>query len=247
MTLEETRAKILTSRQIVGFTGAGISTESGIPDFRSPGGVWSKYRTVYYDEFLASRDARIEYWRQKVENWPHVRDAQPNAGHFAFAELERQGRLLALITQNIDGLHQKAGSSRDMVIELHGTTIDIACLSCGDRTTSDEAIARITAGDLAPECRLCGGYLKPATISFGQPMPTRVLDRAITAAAACEVFVAAGSSLVVHPAASIPALAKTRGATLVIVNRDPTPLDEIADLVIHDELGSALPCLFLGR
>src|ERR1022692_4802725 len=165
MTTQQVRAKIAASSRICGFTGAGISTESGIPDFRSPGGVWSKYRTVYFDEFISSREARVEYWRQKVENWPHIRDAQPNAGHFAFAQLERDGHLRAMITQNIDGLHQKAGSSRDMVIELHGTTVDILCLDCGDRTPSEEAIARVAACDLAPECRRCGGYLKPATIS----------------------------------------------------------------------------------
>jgi NAD-dependent deacetylase len=245
MTTEQVRAKIAASRRICGFTGAGISTESGIPDFRSPGGVWSKYRTVYFDEFMSSREARVEYWRQKAENWPHIRDAQPNAGHFAFAQLEHQGRLRALITQNIDGLHQKAGSSRDKVIELHGTTIDILCLSCGDITSSEEAIARIAAGDLAPECRLCGGYLKPATISFGQAMPEGEMRRAVAAAADCDIFVAAGSSLVVQPAAGIPALAKSRGATLVIVNRDPTPLDDMADLVIQDEIGKALPELLL--
>jgi NAD-dependent deacetylase len=245
MTTQQVRAKIAASSRICGFTGAGISTESGIPDFRSPGGVWSKYRTVYFDEFISSREARVEYWRQKVENWPHIRDAQPNAGHFAFAQLERDGHLRAMITQNIDGLHQKAGSSRDMVIELHGTTVDILCLDCGDRTPSEEAIARVAAGDLAPQCRLCGGYLKPATISFGQAMPEEEMRRASAAAADCDVFIAAGSSLGVQPAAGFPALAKSRGAALVIVNRDPTPLDDIADLVIHDEIGRVLPDLLL--
>ena len=241
MTKEQVRAKHAASRRIVGFTGAGISTESGIPDFRSPGGVWAKYRTVYFDEFLSSHDGRVEYWRQKVENWPHIRDAQPNRGHQAFVDLERLGKLRALITQNIDGLHQKAGSSADKVIELHGTTVEIVCLSCGVRIHSNEAVARVHAGELAPECRECGGFLKPATISFGQAMPEEEMRRATAATLDCEVFIAAGSSLVVHPAAGFPALAKQRGATLVIVNRDPTPLDDIADLVIHDEIGKALP------
>src|SRR5258708_16960316 len=161
MTTQQVRVKIAASTKIVGFTGAGISTESGIPDFRSPNGVWSKYRTVYCDEFLSSHEGRVEYWRQKVENWPHIRDAQPNRGHQAFVELERSGKLKALITQNIDGLHQKAGSSAEKVIELHGTTVEIACLSCGARIHSEEAVARVHAGELAPECRECGGYLQP--------------------------------------------------------------------------------------
>ncbi len=243
MTLEEVRAKIAASRRVVGFTGAGISTESGIPDFRSPSGVWARYRTVYFDEFVSRREARVEYWRQKVENWPHIRDAQPNAGHAAFVTLHRAGKLRALITQNIDGLHQRAGLPRESVIELHGTTTEAVCLDCGDRITSDEAVARVLAGDLAPECRSCGGYLKPATISFGQAMPYEEMQRASSATLDCDVFLAVGSSLVVHPAAGFPALAKQHGATLVIVNRDPTPLDSIADLVIHGEIGTLLPAL----
>ncbi len=243
MTLAEVRAKIAASRRVVGFTGAGISTESGIPDFRSPNGVWAKYRTVYFDEFLSSHEGRVEYWRQKVENWPYIRDAKPNAGHFAFVDLQRAGKLRALITQNIDGLHQRAGLPREAVIELHGTTTEAVCLSCGERIPSEEAVARVQAGELAPECRLCGGYLKPATISFGQAMPEQEMRRATTATLDCEVFLAVGSSLVVHPAAGFPSLAKENGAMLVIINRDPTPLDAIADLVINGEIGSVLPTL----
>lgn len=244
MTLTDVRAKVaaIQGRRITGFTGAGISTESGIPDFRSPNGVWAKYRTVYFDEFMSSREGRVEYWRQKVENWPYIRDAEPNAGHRAFVDLERAGKLRALITQNIDGLHQKAGLSRDLVIELHGTTTAAECLSCGARITSEEAVARVQAGDLAPECQ-CGGYLKPATISFGQAMPFEEMQRANEATLDCDVFIAVGSSLVVYPAAGFPALAKQNGATLVIINRDPTPLDAIADLVIHGEIGKVLPQL----
>ena len=243
MTPAQVREAISASRKIVGFTGAGISTESGIPDFRSPNGVWAKYRTVYFDEFMSSREGRIEYWRQKSENWPHIRDAQPNAGHYALAGLARDGRLRALITQNIDGLHQRSGLSRDLVIELHGTTTEVECLSCGDRITSEEAVQRVQAGDLAPECQHCGGYLKPATVSFGQAMPVAEMRRATAATIECDVFIAVGSSLVVHPAAGFPQLAKENGATLVIINRDPTPLDGLADLVIHDEIGRALPAL----
>jgi NAD-dependent deacetylase len=243
MTLAEVRAKIAATRRVVGFTGAGISTESGIPDFRSPNGVWAKYRTVYFDEFLASHEGRIEYWRQKVENWPYIRDAQPNAGHAAFVELQRAGKLRALITQNIDGLHQRAGLRPETVIELHGTTTEALCLSCGARIPSEEAVARVKRGELAPECRLCGGYLKPATISFGQAMPEQEMHRATTATLECDVFLAVGSSLVVYPAAGFPPLAKENGATLVIINRDPTPLDAIADLVINGEIGAVLPML----
>jgi NAD-dependent deacetylase len=232
---------IAKSQGIVGFTGAGISTESGIPDFRSPGGIWVKNRIIEYQEFISSRESRVEYWRQKVAMWPEMRDAQPNGGHLAFAELERQGRLRALITQNIDGLHQRAGSTG--VIELHGTSVEAACLTCGDRISMDEAVKRVEEGDPAPECDHCGGLLKPATISFGQAMPAREMDLAVRSCYDCDVFLAVGSSLVVYPAAALPELAKQNGAALIIINRTPTPLDGIADLVVNEEIGKALPRL----
>src|SRR5205814_8133661 len=213
MTFLEARRRIANSKRIAGFTGAGISTESGIPDFRSPNGVWATNRMIEYSEFVSSRAGRIEYWRQKALSWPEMRDARPNAGHLAFVELERRGQLIAMITQNIDGLHQRAGHQPELVIELHGTTVEAMCLSCGDRMPADVALARIAADDPAPNCQKCGGYLKPATISFGQPMPEREMRRAIQACEECDVFIAAGSSLVVHPAASLPALAKQSGAT----------------------------------
>lgn len=243
MTFAEATELIAQSNQIVGFTGAGISTESGIPDFRSPGGVWSTNRMIYFDEFLNDRAARIEAWRQKALVWPEMRDALPNAGHLAFAELERQGKLLAMITQNIDGLHQRAGHRPEMVIELHGTTAHAKCLTCQLRITMDEALARIAAGDLAPNCEECGGLLKPATVSFGQPMPALAMQMAALAAQQCEVFIVAGSSLVVYPAASFPEIAKESGAALIIINRTETPLDDVADLVIREEIGTALPKL----
>lgn len=243
MNFAEAAAQIAKSRRIVGFTGAGISTESGIPDFRSPNGVWATNRMIEYQEFVSSRAGRIEYWRQKALSWPAMRDARPNAGHLAFVELERRGQLLALITQNIDGLHQRAGQRPENVIELHGTSASAVCLTCGDRFPIDEALARLAAGDPAPNCEKCGGYLKPATISFGQAMPEHEMRRAAEACYDCEIFIAAGSSLVVHPAASLPILAKRNGARLIIINRTPTPLDEIADLVISDEIGQALPQL----
>lgn len=243
MSLETARRWIDEARRITGFTGAGISTESGIPDFRSPNGVWARNRTVYFDEFVSSEAARIEYWRQKTLAWPDMRQAQPNAGHYAFADLHRRGKLRALITQNIERLHQKSGLPHEIVIELHGTTTEAACLSCADRITSDEACARVEAGEKAPRCRLCGGLLKPATVSFGQSMPLEAMRRAQEAAEDCDLFLAVGSSLVVQPAASFPAAAKQAGARLILVNREATPLDGAADLAIRGEIGKTLPAI----
>lgn len=243
MSLESARRWLAGSARVVGFTGAGVSTESGIPDFRSPNGYWSRNRIIQYQEFVSSREERIEYWRQKIETWPEMKRAQPNAGHSAFVELYRQGKLQAMITQNIDGLHQKAGLPSQIVYEIHGTTLEASCLSCGDRISSDEACERVKSGELAPECRKCGGLLKPATISFGQPMPADVLAQAELEARSCDLFLAAGSSLVVHPAAMLPVIAKRAGARLLIVNREPTPLDEIADLRLSGEIGAVLPAL----
>ena len=243
LTFTETIELIAQASRIVGFTGAGISTESGIPDFRSPGGVWANNRIIEYQEFISSRAGRIEAWRQKVIGWPEMRNAQPNAGHLAFVELEQRGKLLAMITQNIDGMHQRAGHDPKKVIELHGTMLHAVCLSCGAPISMDEAVARVAVGELAPECEKCGGYLKTATVSFGQAMPEREMHRAYDAAESGEVFIAVGSSLVVHPAASLPALAKASGAKLIIINRTPTPLDEVADLVVREEIGKALPRL----
>jgi NAD-dependent deacetylase len=241
MNFDEAVKLIAKSNRIVGFTGAGISTESGIPDFRSPNGIWANNRIIEYQEFISSRTGRIEYWRQKVAMWPEMRDAQPNAGHLAFAELERRNKLRAMITQNIDGLHQRAGVTD--VIELHGTTVEAVCLSCGDCISMDEAVRRVEAGDLAPECDQCGGLLKPATVSFGQSMPAREMDLAVRACYDCDVFLAVGSSLVVYPAAGLPELAKQSGAALIIINRTPTAMDGVADLVINDEIGKTLPVL----
>jgi NAD-dependent deacetylase len=243
MDLTAARGWIAASQNIVGFSGAGISTESGIPDFRSPNGVWARNRTVEFSEFVSSRAGRIEYWRQKIESWPAMRDARPNAGHLAFVELERRGKLRAMITQNIDGLHQRAGQDPELVIELHGTTAEAVCLSCGDRLPIDRAILRVEQGDPAPDCEKCGGHLKPATISFGQAMPERELHRAMRVSQECEVFLAVGSSLVVQPAALLPLMARRSGARLIIINRTPTPLDDIADLVLCEEIGKVLPAL----
>ena len=241
MGIEQARGWIKAAQRVVGFTGAGISTESGIPDFRSPNGVWARNRTIYFDEFVRDESARVEAWRQKVESWPEMRDAEPNPGHLAFVELARMGKLTAMITQNIDGLHQRSGLQPSQVLELHGTTVEAVCLSCSHRIPMDEAVDRIKAGEPAPNCRLCGGVLKAATVSFGQAMPEDVMREAETAALSCEVFLAVGSSLVVHPAAGLPLVAKQAGAKLIIVNRTETPLDDIADLVVNDEIGKVLP------
>ncbi len=243
MSIEQARQWIAQARSVVAFTGAGISTESGIPDFRSPNGVWARNRTIYFDEFVRNEQDRIEYWRQKVESWPDMRDARPNAGHLAFVDLARQGKLKAMITQNIDGLHQRSGLDPALVLELHGTTTEACCLQCADRIPTDEAVERVQSGEAAPRCRLCGGLLKPATVSFGQSMPQDVLRKAEEAAVSCEVFMAVGSSLVVHPAAGLPLLAKRGGARLIIINRTKTPLDEMADLVVNDEIGKVLPAM----
>ncbi len=243
MSIELGRRWIGQAGSVVGFSGAGISTESGIPDFRSPNGVWARNRTVYFEEFLRNEQDRVEYWRQKMESWPDMRAAQPNAGHLAFVTLARQGKLKAMITQNIDGLHQASGLDPALVHELHGNGTVAGCLSCGDRSPMDEAIERIRHGERAPNCRRCGGFLKPATISFGQTMPRDVLETCELAAQSCDVFLVVGSSLVVYPAAALPMVAKRAGARLILVNRTETPLDELADLVIHDEIGTALPAL----
>ncbi len=243
MDLGAARQWVRESSRIVGFTGAGISTESGIPDFRSPNGVWARNRIVNFQEFVTSEEGRIEYWRQKVEAWPAMRAARPNAGHFAFVDLHRQGKLAALVTQNIERLHQRSGVPGEIVFELHGTTTEAVCLSCEDRITSDEACRRVENGEKAPRCRLCGGPLKPATISFGQSMPFEVMRMAQAAAESCDLLLAVGSSLVVEPAASIPRIAKRSGARLVIVNREATALDGLADLVLRGEIGTVLPAL----
>lgn len=215
--------------RLIVFTGAGISTESGIPDFRSPGGVWSRYRPVLFQEFLASQEARETYWARKMEAYDAFAAAQPNAGHRAIAELERRGRLQLLITQNIDGLHEVAGNSPERILELHGTERWVSCLDCGKRFGREAIQQRLLAGERAPQCDDCGGWLKPATISFGQQLDSTVLERAFRESRNCAAFLVVGSSLSVQPAASLPQLAKSSGAWLGILNRDPTPLDALAD------------------
>jgi len=229
------------AQRLVVFTGAGLSTESGIPDFRSPGGVWTKYQPVYFREFLHDPQARWDYWRQKSEAHAAFAAAQPNAGHNVLARWEDAGRLVAVITQNIDGLHQLAGQRT--VWELHGTARVIGCLDCSARFPADGLVADFLRTQQTPACEKCGGRLKHATISFGQNLDPDVLDAAARLAQTCDLFLALGSSLQVHPAASLPEVAKDCGARLAIINRDPTPLDARADAVWNAPLGEALTWL----
>ena len=233
---------IAISKRIVIFSGAGLSTESGIPDFRSPGGVWDKYdpEDFYFQNFIASEASREKYWQMATEMWEPIKKAQPNPAHLAIAELERLGKLDCVITQNIDGLHFKAGNSEEKVLQLHGTAIFVSCLSCKKRYDRDEIQGRIKKGQKAPLCDDCGGLLKPATISFGQSMPEKETQEAYHRSSICDLLIVIGSSLVVQPAASMPLVAKRNGARLVIINRDPTPYDDMADLVIHGQAGPAM-------
>lgn len=222
----------------VAFTGAGISTESGIPDFRSPGGVWSKQKPVYFQDFLSDPEERRRYWDMRRDSIPAFLAAKPNAGHEALAKLEQMGRLVAVVTQNIDELHQRAGSRR--VVEVHGTAMKVHCLDCDRRWPCDAIQARQAEGETEFICDDCGGLLKSMTVSFGQELPAAVWMEARQLARKADLFIAIGSSLVVQPAADLPLVAKHRGARLVILNRDPTPLDEVADLVIRAPIGETM-------
>jgi len=228
--------------KILVFSGAGLSTESGIPDFRSPGGLWSKYdpSDFYYDKIISDEKARVRYWKMSTESYQVIRDALPNPAHLAIKALEDMGKLVAIVTQNIDHLHHKAGNSPDRIIEIHGTVFSVSCLNCGKTYDRDDIEERITLGVKVPYCDECSGILKPDTISFGQAMPTDKMARAIIHAKECDLCITVGSSLVVYPAASIPVYAVENGAALLIINRDPTPLDSKADVVIHQSVTKAL-------
>ncbi|HXX34497.1 MAG TPA: Sir2 family NAD-dependent protein deacetylase [Thermodesulfobacteriota bacterium] len=233
---------IIRSKRVVVFSGAGLSTESGIPDFRSPGGIWDRYdpEDFTFQNFLASEASREKYWQMATEFYRPIKTAKPNQAHLAIAELERLGKLDCVITQNIDGLHFKAGNSEERVIELHGTAIFVSCLNCNKRYDRDEIQERIVRGQKAPRCDDCGGILKPATISFGQSMPERETQEAYHRSSTCDLFIVVGSSLVVQPAASMPLVAKRNGARLAIINRDPTPYDDIADAIVYGQAGSSM-------
>lgn len=234
------RDLIADAERIVPFTGAGISTECGIPDFRSPGGLWSKNQPIQFDDFLTSQDMRNEFWRRRFAMEDHFAQAKPGRGHRALASLHRAGKVPGLITQNIDNLHQASGIAADDIVELHGNTTYATCLDCAKRYELSWVKDRFSRGNhCAPDCG-CGGYIKTATVSFGQAMPAEAMERAEQLTRDCDLFLSIGSSLVVWPAAGFPLLAKRSGAMLVIVNREPTEFDEIADLVVHNEIGDAL-------
>lgn len=243
--IDRAAALLAKASQIVVLTGAGISTESGIPDFRSPGGIWTKYdpSEFTYQNFVSNPSHRVRYWKMGLEIHAVLVGAEPNDAHRAVVELERMGKLRALITQNIDGLHQRAGLASERVIEIHGTALTVACLSCGARTPREEVHARLRAGEVDPPCTLCGGILKPATVSFGQAMPERETQEAFAHAEACDLFIVIGSSLVVHPAAYLPVRAVESGAALVIVNLEPTPCDRLADVLVRGKAGPAMTAM----
>lgn len=234
------RTLLDAAQRVVIFTGAGISTESGIPDFRSPGGIWDQMKPILFQDFCASAAMRREAWRRRFASDPVMRAAEPNRGHRAVARLVREGKAAAVITQNIDGLHQASGIPERQVIELHGNTTYGACLDCGERYEIDELHAAFARDGDVPDCRACGGLVKTATISFGQSMPEAPMLRAREAVMAADLCLVLGSSLVVYPAAGFPELAKRKGARLAIVNNQETGLDEIADLVLHRGIGEVL-------
>ncbi len=240
--IERVAEFIVCSKRIVVFTGAGASTESGIADFRSPGGIWDKYdpEDFYYQKFLANEQSREKYWQMSTEMFESLKDAKPNPVHLAIAELEKLDKLNCVITQNIDGLHHKAGNSWEKVIELHGTALSISCLSCRRKYDRDEIQDRIRKGVKVPRCDDCGGLLKPDTISFGQAMPEWETNEASKRSFGSDLFIVIGSSLVVQPAATMPVRAKQGGAKLVIINRDPTPHDGYADVVINGPAGKTM-------
>ncbi|MGE5595320.1 MAG: SIR2 family NAD-dependent protein deacylase [Hyphomicrobiales bacterium] len=243
MAIERAVELLRGARRVVVLTGAGISTESGIPDFRGPQGIWTKNpeaeKQATLQHYMANRDVRVASWKNRLRS--PMFDAQPNAGHRALAELERLGKLDTLVTQNVDGLHQKGGSSPERVVEVHGTVHDYQCMGCGDRGPIGVVLERVGAGEEDPPCAKCGGILKSATISFGQNLVPEVLARAEEAAATCDLFMAIGTSLGVYPAANLPLIALRARAPLIIINAQETPFDEYAEVVIREPIGAVLP------
>lgn len=238
--IEELERLIKRSKRIVALTGAGISTESGIPDFRSPGGIWTRYRPIEFADFLASEAMRRESWRRKFANETAWRNATPNAGHRALARLVEMGRMIAIVTQNVDGLHHASGVPAERIVELHGNSTYAICLECTRRHELDWVREIFSNNETVPRCVACGGILKTATISFGQSMPEAEMQRAREVVLQADLLIAIGSSLVVYPAAGFPLMAKRNGARYAIVNREPTGQDEIADLVVNAEIGATL-------
>ena len=239
--LDDMRRMLDEARRAVVFTGAGISTESGIPDFRSPGtGLWNRIKPIEFSQFMASDDVRQESWRRRFSGAREMESAKPNKGHQAVAKLVEEGKVVGVITQNVDNLFQDAGIPEEQVVELHGNASYAACLTCGWRYELEALKTQFRERERIDPCKLCGGIIKSATISFGQPMPEDAMRRAREYTESCDLMLATGSTLIVYPAAGFPEYAKQLGARLVILNREATPLDGIADLVVHDEIGRAL-------
>ena len=239
--IRQLREMVEQAAVVVPFTGAGISTECGIPDFRSPGGLWTKMQPIEFGDFLASQEMRDESWRRRFAMEEQFGGAKPGRGHRALASLYKAGKIPGIITQNIDNLHQSSGFASEDVVELHGNTTYATCLDCGKRYELPwvkQSLAQ--SGGRSPECTVCDGFIKTATVSFGQSMPEAAMRRAQELTQACDLFLAIGSSLVVWPAAGFPLAAKRNGAKLAIINRDETEFDEIADLVLHDDIGTVL-------
>ncbi|MBT3275563.1 MAG: sigma factor regulator FecR [Spirochaetales bacterium] len=240
------RRYIDESQRIVGFTGAGISTESGIPDYRSKGGIWNQFQPVYFQEFLDDEEKRILYWQRKIESWPAISTAMPGPGQKFFTDLYKTGKLSGLITQNVDGLHEKSGLPQKVIVNLHGNSLETICLSCGLIIPSATVFATRDLREGAPRCHDCGGLLKPNTISFGQSLRQNDLKQSDELARNCDLIIAMGSTLIVHPAAAIPRIAKENGAKLVIITLSETPLDAVADLVINRKIGEVVQTLGAG-
>ncbi len=241
--LQDAAELMKQAQRIVALTGAGISTESGIPDFRSPGSIWQQQPTVSYQDFIIKPEARQQYWQTRRNLSSQVLTARPNAAHLALADLERKKRLLGIVTQNFDGLHQDAGNNPKHIVELHGTSRAAACTHCGQRSSIQELQQRIDAGEIDPLCPNCGGFLKAATILFGQRVPDTELIQARELALSCDLFLVVGSSLKVNPAATLPRLALKNDVPLIIINLQPTPLDDYAEIVINEKAGVVLPPL----
>ncbi len=227
------KSAISESKRIVGFTGAGISTESGIPDYRSKGGIWDKFQPVYIEEFISDEGQRVLYWQRKQELWKNLSNALPNKGHLFFRHLYDEGKLAGLITQNIDGLHEKSGLPKDIIVNLHGTNLEVTCLDCGFTVPAQDVFGRLDLEQGVPLCPECSGFFKPNTISFGQQLRGEDLSRANDLAVSCDLMIVVGSTLVVQPASSIPSIAKEEGARLSIITLSETPLDSYADFVFH--------------
>lgn len=229
-----------TAERLVALTGAGISTESGIPDYRGPNGLWATQKPPTLGDYETNDEQRRRFWQMRRVRYPEMLAREPNRGHIALAELERAGVLLGIITQNIDGLHQKAGNDPGRVVELHGTTHEIRCMSCGRRFAGADIQKRLEAGELDPRCPVCGGVLRSGTVLFGEALPAAALERALLLSQATDLMLVVGTSLVVNPAARLPVIARRAGARIAIVNRESTPLDEEADVVVRGDAGPIL-------